>query len=135
MDKVTFNITLQEGVTEGDFMRYEPGSPISGLVQVIPNEDILKARRTSVRLRWRTAGRGDLNSKSLGEIEISRGSLVKGRPIEKEFQFQLPNDPWSYSGHYISIVWDILVYVDVPLSVDPKHTQPFIMRPAHSSNH
>ena len=134
MDKVTFTVSLREGIPEGDFIRYEPGSPISGFVQVIPNEDILNARSTSVRLRWRTAGQGDLNSKTLGDIEISRGSLVKGRPIEKEFRFQLPLDPWSYSGHYINIVWDILVFVDVPFSVDPKHSQPFVMRPTHPTN-
>jgi hypothetical protein len=129
MDKITFNVSLREGLAEGEFIRYEPGSPISGLVQIIPNEDI-NARSASVRLRWRTEGRGDMNSQSLGEVEISKGPLVKGRPLEKEFRFQLPPDPWSYSGHYINIIWEIIVFVDVPMSVDPKHAQPFIMRPA-----
>ena len=128
-EKITFNISLHEGISEGNYRRYEPGSPISGTVQVIPNEDV-NGRSTSVRLRWHTQGRGDLNSSTISEMEIARGPLFKGRPIEKEFNFQLPLEPWSYTGHYINIVWEIMVYVDVSLAVDPKHIQPFIMRPS-----
>jgi hypothetical protein len=129
MDPITFNINLQEGLVEGDFRRYEPGSAISGRVQIIPNEDISNARSAAVKLRWRTEGRGDLNSETLGEVEISKGALVKGRPIERDFHFQLPLQPWSYTGYYISIVWEIIVYVDVSLDVDPNHVQPFILHP------
>lgn len=128
MDKITFNVNLREGVPEGDFMRYEPGAPISGRVQLIPNEDV-NSRGAAVRLRWRTEGRGDPNSESFGEMEIWQGNLQKGRPVEKDFRFQLPDQPWSYSGHYINIVWEIFVYVDVPWAGDPKFAKPFVMRP------
>ncbi len=56
--------------------------------------------------------------------------MQKGRPVESEFRFQLPEQPWSYSGHYINIVWEIFVYVDVPLAGDPKFRQPFVVRPS-----
>ena len=128
MDQITFNVTLQEGIAEAGFMRYEPGSPISGLVQIVPNQDV-NARKAAVRLRWRTEGRGDMDSESIGETEIWQGNLVKGRPVQGQFSFQLPQQPWSYSGHYITIVWEIFVYVDVPLTGDPKFAVPFVVRP------
>ncbi|MFZ0548491.1 MAG: hypothetical protein WAM60_23790 [Candidatus Promineifilaceae bacterium] len=128
MDKITFSVALQGGAAEDGFMRYEPGSMISGLVQIVPNEDV-NSRRAAVRLRWRTKGRGDTNSESLGETEIWQGNLQQGRPIQKDFSFQLPNQPWSYSGHYINIVWEIFVFVDIPFASDPKFVQPFVMRP------
>jgi hypothetical protein len=128
MDQITFNVTLQEGIAEAGFMRYEPSSPISGLVQIVPNQDV-NARKAAVRLRWRTEGRGDMDSESIGETEIWQGNLVKGRPVQGQFSFQLPQQPWSYSGHYITIVWEIFVYVDVPLTGDPKFAVPFVVRP------
>jgi hypothetical protein len=128
MDKITFGVTLREGTNEGGILRYEPGSTISGLAQLIPNEDV-NARGVTVRLQWRTEGRGDLNSATIGQTDIWQGNLVKGRPVPGEFRFQLPLQPWSYSGHYINIVWEIVVFVDVPLASDPKFLQPFVMRP------
>ena len=128
MDQITFNVTLQEGIAEAGFMRYEPSSPISGLVQIVPNQDV-NARKAAVRLRWRTEGRGDMDSESIGETEIWQGNLVKGRPVQGQFSFQLPQQPWSYSGHYITIVWEIFVYVDVLLTGDPKFAVPFVVRP------
>jgi hypothetical protein len=128
MDKVTFDVSLREGVQEGEFMRFEPGAPISGVVHLIANEDI-KSRGASFRLQWRTEGRGDLNSESLGQTEMWQGNLQKGRPIQKEFHFQLPQQPWSYSGHYISIVWEVFVYVDMPMAGDLKFARRFVVRP------
>lgn len=133
MEQITFNVTLQEGVAEGGFMRYEPGSAISGVVLIVPNEDV-KARKAAVRLRWRTEGRGDMDSESVGETEIWQGNLEKGRPVQGQFSFQLPQQPWSYSGHYINIVWEIFVYVDVSLASDPKFAVPFVMRPGGNNS-
>lgn len=128
MDEITFSVTLRDGVMEAGLMRYEPGDVISGLVQIIPNKDT-NSRGAAVRLQWRTEGRGDTNSESIGETEIWQGNMQKGRPVQGEFRFQLPQEPWSYSGHYINIVWEIFVYVDVPLAGDPKFSQPFVVRP------
>ena len=128
MDKINCNITIEGGTAEGNFRRYDPGSSINGRVQLIPNEDI-NSRSAAVRLQWRTEGRGDPNGATFQETQIWQGNLQKGRPVEHQFQFQIPMEPWSYSGHYITIVWEILVYVDVPLAGDPKFSQPFIVRP------
>ena len=58
-----------------------------------------------------------------------QGTLRAGFPSMHDFHFDLPREPWSYAGHYVNIVWEIFVDVDVPWARNPRHSQPLVMVP------
>ncbi|MBI3948450.1 MAG: hypothetical protein HY321_21230 [Armatimonadetes bacterium] len=82
-----------------------------------------------VRLQWRTEGRGNPATDKIAEVDVFQGTLSAGLPRTFDFRAQLPDEPWSYSGRYINIVWEIAVDLDVPWSVNPRHSQPLVMAP------
>lgn len=60
------------------------------------------AGQVKIHLIWRTEGKGTQDS---GLIEsIAYDNL--DRNGEREFQFKLPGQPYSYSGTLISILWE-----------------------------
>ena len=63
------------------------------------------------------------------QVEIAQGNLVANTPIVQSFAFNLPAEPWSFAGHYINIIWQVEVIVDIPLGVDLHAEQPFVMAP------
>lgn len=113
----------------GGLTRFEPGSEIWGLVQVAPDSDV-KCSHLWVRVDWHTEGRGDRDGARVGEMDLFQGTLQKGVAVSHEFRFLLPREPWSYAGHYVNIVWELEVDVDVPWSVNPRSRQPFVMAPS-----
>ena len=65
----------------------------------------------------------------MGELQISQGNLTAGTPLAQAFALDLPREPWSFAGHYVSIVWDVRVIVDIPLGTDLEAIQPIIVAP------
>ena len=128
MANATVQFTLNGGDYEGDWMRFEPGSTLQGTVQIVPQDDI-RCNHVYVRLQWHTEGRGTRNEGRAGEIDIAQGTLTANTPLTQSFHFNLPREPWSYAGHYVNIVWEVLVSFDVPLSPDMHFSQPFILAP------
>lgn len=128
MSKADILINLRGKPTYGGVMWFPPGVTLQGNVQVIANTNV-NCRQLSVSLLWTTQGKGTRDMAAIGEQIIYRGMLSAGTPLYQEFAFPLPLYPWSYSGHYVSIVWQILVKLDVPWGSDPTGRAVFILHP------
>lgn len=128
MSKVDIDIRLNDAIDSFGMPLYRPGSPISGSVTVYPNTAV-NARKLEIRLAWHTEGRGSRTGKSIESIEPHQGELQEGLPQTFSFNFTLPNEPWSYEGKYITVVWAIEVQIDVPMGRDIVESKPFILAP------
>lgn len=134
MAKIDFNLALQGGEEEFDYRRFEAGSDLKGTVTLFPNEDV-DCKHLYLRLLWHTEGRGSRYTATIEEHDLFQGKLQNGMPRSYDFHFVLPNDPWSFAGHYVSIVWKVQVQVDVAWASDPKDEIGFVLRPSTSQNH
>ena len=128
MANAAFQISFRGGEPTSGTVRFDPGSRLEGLVQIMPMENI-RAKRVLVRVGWHTEGRGDQDRATVGELQIAQGNLTANTPISQSFSLDLPREPWSFSGFYINIVWDVRVTVDIPLGTDLEAVQPFIVAP------
>ena len=128
MARAEIEITLRGGRQEGNVLHYEPGEVLQGSVQVTPDSDI-NCKHLYARLIWRTEGRGDTDKGKAAELDLFQGQLRAGTPTYHTFHFTLPQEPWSYAGYYINIIWEVEAVVDVPWAVDPKQSQPFVLAP------
>jgi len=128
MASANIEVTLHGGESVGLVKRYQPGEVMHGDVLVVP-EDNFNCRRLIVRLQWHTEGRGNRDKGVADEQVLFRGEMKQGMPYQHSFQFILPNEPWSYAGHYINIVWEVVVVIDVPMSFDPNAAFPFVLSP------
>ena len=128
MAKANFEITLRDGEMEGDVMRFEAGGYLRGSVQVTPVSD-LDCRHLFARLVWRTEGRGDRDRGVAAEMDLFQGLLHAGSVTHHTFHFTLPQEPWSYAGYYVNIIWELEIVIDIPRAVDPKASSPFILAP------
>jgi hypothetical protein len=125
---VAFEVRLSGGQPEGDLLRYDPGEEIAGTATIVTDSD-LRCNHLYVRLQWHTEGRGDRDEGIIAQDDIFQGMLTSGAPVTHEFRFTLPRSPWSFAGHYVSIVWAIQVSIDVPLARDPVYSHPFVLAP------
>lgn len=120
-------LTLCDGQDEGGLMRYEPEQTMRGTIQLTPDSGDLNCKHIFVRLQWHTEGRGDRDEQCIAQLDVFQGTLQARIPTTYNFTFMLPRQPWSYVGHYINIVWEIEVEVDVAWSINPRRSQPFVM--------
>lgn len=121
-------LTLKSGQQTPMGYRFAPDDTVKGTVQILPDKD-LNCRHLYVRLQWHTEGRGDRDSAVVGEQDLFQGTLSGGMPTYHDFSLTAPRGPWSYSGHYINIVWEVIASIDVPMGGDPKAEIPFILSP------
>ena len=121
-------ITLQGGEMDGQWLRFAPGDTLRGSVQVVPDSDV-RANHVWIRLQWHTEGKADRDLGRVAEQDIFQGQLTAQMPVQASFSFSLPQAPWSYAGHYINIIWEVLVEIDVPLAPDLRKGQMFILAP------
>jgi hypothetical protein len=128
MANANFQITFRGGELTGNLVRFEPGSRLEALVNVMPLENI-RSKQVLARVGWHTEGRGDTNTQTVGELKLAQGALTANTPLSQAFSFDLPREPWSYAGHYVTIVWDVRVIVDITLGSDLQAVQPFILAP------
>ena len=89
------SIDIAEQKTE-----FHPGENIQGTLRWNLPEN---PESVEISLFWRTEGKG---TQDVGVIETKKfdnpGSLA-----QKEFSFKIPNQPYSFSGKLISIIWAI----------------------------
>lgn len=129
MANADIRITLNGGdLLPGGLTRFEPGGPMSGMVQVSSNENI-NCKTIVMRLMWHTEGRGDRDAGEVAQVPIHTGSLSANQPVAQSFNLILPREPWSFAGHYINIVWEIRVTLDIPFSPDINGSQVFVLAP------
>jgi hypothetical protein len=91
------HITLEP--TDGR-IEYEPGEELHAQVSWELDKP---ARRVEVRLFWYTRGKGTTD---VQVVKIQRFDVVGPRGRE-EFRFVLPEEPYSFSGKLISLVWAV----------------------------
>jgi hypothetical protein len=128
MARADFLITLHGGNFDGNWQRFAPGDTIQGSVQIVPDSD-LRANHVWIRLQWHTEGRGDRDQGRVAEVDVYQGVLTAQTPVTYGFSFTLPPEPWSYAGHYINIIWEIVAEIDVPMAPDLRQGQLFILAP------
>jgi hypothetical protein len=128
MANATIQISLRGGEAAGGLMRFDPGGRLEGAVQVLPDSNI-RAKNVVVRLAWHTEGSGDRDAAVVNQVEIAHGDLAINTAITQNFGFALPAEPWSFAGHYINIIWEVQVVVDIPMAPDMHAEQPFILAP------
>lgn len=128
MARVDFFITLHGGDIDGNWQRFEPGNPLQGSVQLVTDSDV-RANHVWIRLQWHTEGKGDRDEGRVAELDVFQGVLTPQMPMQYSFNFTLPDAPWSYAGHYINIIWEVVVEVDVPMAPDIRQGQLFILAP------
>jgi sporulation-control protein spo0M len=128
MAEVIMQWDVRGGEPAGSVLRFDPGAAVEGTVTVTPQAD-LNCSGIKLRLEWHTEGRGDRDGKVAEETILYQGVLPGGQPAVFPFHLTLPDQPWSYAGHYINILWELTADIDLPLAVNPKSKYPIVVRP------
>ena len=128
MSQDSLQLVLAGGEPSFGGMVFRPWSKLTGHVSLMPNQEV-KCRRIYVLLRWRTEGRGTPFTQNITEITIHEGDLLSLVPQHFPFTLDIPEGPWSYNGHYIKIVWEVIANVDIPWGRDWVQTAPIIVEP------
>ena len=84
----------------------EPGSELRGRVDW--QTSVQQPKSVMISLLWHTEGKGTEDIEIVSQIE------VKDPPISgsRDFSFQLPEFPWSFSGTLISLEWRLEASVE-----------------------
>lgn len=128
MTKADFDIQLLAGESTGITTYYRPGDLLRAQVTIFTDDEV-KCRDIHARLLWYTEGRGTRYQEIVSEKSLFQGVLQAGFPNSYEFAFDLPRDPWSYEGHYVSVVWVVQIDIDIPWGKDIIENKRFILRP------
>ncbi len=118
--------------TVSNVPRFDPGGTVRGSAQIVPHSTI-NCRHVYIALIWHTEGRGDRDKGVASQLDVYQGRLDAGVPTYHDFNFTLPRGPWSYAGHYINIIWQIVVTLDIPRAKDIHGGLRFILSPAGRS--
>ena len=114
---------------EGQTRVFQPGDTVQGIVEIHPSGDV-NCRAVEIQIGWHTEGRG---TRASGYPYVNRRdditSISMMQPFVEGFDFVIPSQPWSYSGHLISIVWSVEVKVDIARGRDLNHSEPFVVQP------
>jgi len=133
MAKAEIEINIRNGEEQFGALRFQPDEAIEGTVTILPDSDV-NCKHLYVRLEWHTEGRGSQFRQKVEELDLFQGDLQGLMPRTFDFSFRLPDEPWSYEGHYISIVWAIAVQIDVPWGRDVKYEEPFLLSPQREAD-
>jgi hypothetical protein len=129
MAHVDFQWNVRSGVPQPDGLLIAPGSVLEGSLTVTPVAD-LNCNNVFLRLHWHTEGRGTRDQGSAVETSVFQGLLPAGQPAMFAFAFTAPKEPWSYSGRYVKILWELEAEVDLPRAINPRSRFAFQLRPA-----
>ncbi len=129
MADTKLDIEFQTGRREYWAVRFAPGETVAGTVHVLTDQSV-KCRHLHVRLGWHTEGRGGRDAKTVAEVDLYQGQIEPNMPLSRPFQLELPESPWSYAGHYVSILWDVTAQIDVPWARDVTASVPIVLAPA-----
>lgn len=132
MSNVDITITIQTEDRLDGYVVLPPGGRLSGVVLIQAQQEV-KCRKGTLTLGWHTEGRGTRYEQTVATRELFQGSVAAARPLSFPFEFDLPHEPWSYSGHYISIVWHLTLTLDMPLAKDISQRVQFVLRPLAKS--
>jgi hypothetical protein len=128
MAEAQIGVHIRGGQAGRGLRIFAPGETVRGSVTVTPVNSFT-CNHLYIRLQWHTEGRGDRDEKNVAEADVFQGELRASVPTTYEFAFTLPNEPWSYAGHYVNIIWGIAVEIDVSWAKDPTFKEPFVLAP------
>jgi hypothetical protein len=128
MTKVDFKWNVPGMELVGQAPRFDPGATLEGSVTITPPADLC-CTGVKVRLEWHTEGRGDRDQQKVDEMVVFQGVLNAEQPAVFAFRLSLPDQPWSYAGHYINILWELVADIDLPMAINPKSRLPIVVRP------
>lgn len=78
---------------------FRPGERIEGSLSWSLDEP---AKAIELRLFWHTSGKGDRDVTVVDRLRLGNPPPSESR---RPFRFQLPADPWSFSGSLITLAW------------------------------
>ncbi len=108
---------------------YRGGEAVSGEVTVRVNQDI-RCNGILLQYFWATHGRGNRDNGTKHELLLCESQpLQAGEELRLPFEFTSELWPLTYRGNYINVDHYVHVAVDVPWSIDPKHSEEFILLP------
>jgi len=90
--------------TKDEQTAFRPGELIEGAIGWNLPEEL---RAIEVRLGWQTRGKGTEDAETVNEIKFDDPPAQGARP----FQFVAPDQPYSFSGKLISVIWFLEVRV------------------------
>jgi len=106
---------------------YKFGEPIAGAVRIAAHEDFLCRKLTLIRA-WKTDGRGNhAGGGEEGMIFADDTEFHAGETREYPFRFVGLAGPASYDGHLLKVVWHLRAQVDIPMAVDARHEEKFLL--------
>ena len=119
-------ITIRGGDDVGGVRRFDPEGGLQGSVRITPDSD-LKCKHIFVRARWYTEGRGDKDEGVGDEQDLFQGELRADVPAYYRYHLKLPQEPWSYAGRYVNIIWEVEASIDLTWARDPRASELIIM--------
>jgi len=84
---------------------FAPGESVSGTVSWQLDAP---ADSVEVRLFWYTRGKGTEDVGVINRFAFEQPQAEEGRP----FQFVLPEEPYSFSGRLVSLIWALELVVE-----------------------
>ena len=84
--------------TRDDRTAFLPGEELTGYVSWMLDKP---PGRVELRLFWRTEGKGTKDVNVVDKIAFDNPRQQERR----DFRFQLPDGPYSFSGQLVSLVW------------------------------
>lgn len=128
MDKAKLRVVLNGGIERLGFRYYEPGSVMTGSVEV-ELQKALECRSLKVAVQYHTEGRGEKDTVIVTESVCYQGQM-SATSAHYPFELRLPAQPWSYTGKLINIVWEVVATLDAAQLSHPAAKQPFVMVPS-----
>jgi hypothetical protein len=128
MSQAQINVTIMNGETQEEGILFRPGDLVQGSASIMALEP-LNSRSVYIILQWRTRGRGSTHISTVQRLDVHQGEIKPDWPLSFSFEFVLPQEPWSYTGHYINIVWEVMVGIDLSWQTDPTQTVTLIVAP------
>lgn len=128
-DAADIFVHFSSGTGQRGLAVFVPGNSVTGYVEITPAKNIAY-KKLLVRVQWRTEGRGDTDSVVWYTVEEPEGNLTAGITKTIPFTAVLPNEPWTFAGRYVAIVWGVSVEIDVAWAINPRHFAPFVLAPA-----
>jgi len=108
--------------TELDNLAYTPGDTLRG--EVTWKVDLIKnSNGGEVRLFYYTSGKGTRDVEAIETIVVD----IKRETGGQSFEFQLPNEPHSFSGKLVSLIWAVEFQV---LESDETERLEFVLSPS-----
>jgi hypothetical protein len=91
--------------------RFLPGEEVAGVVSWYPD---FSPQALELRLFWYTEGRGRSDTGIVGNIRFENPEQ-EGR---REFQFIIPERPYSFAGTLITLKWALELVMEPPHEVE-----------------